>query len=94
MNQAGGLATSRPTIRRAIGATIRTAGNATIQLEYHARNHVAGKSSVTPTVEFVETPEMIADMIIDKKNPKTNGAKRAGIIRAPLIRHKTLQSTA
>lgn len=81
-------------MRRAIGATISTAGNATIQLEYHARNHVAGRSPDSPTAEIVETPEIIVDMIIDKKNPNTNGAKRAGITRLPLIRHKTIQSTA
>lgn len=65
-------------MRRAIGATISTAGNATIQLEYHARNHVAGRSPDSPTAEIVETPEIIVDMIIDKKKPEHKRGEAGG----------------
>lgn len=70
-------------MRRAIGATTSTAGKAMIQLEYHARNHTPGRSAVSPMADMVDTPEITADMIIDRKNPKAMGAKRGGITALP-----------
>ena len=67
-------ATSRPTIRRATGATTRTDGNATIQLLIHARAQIIGSAEDKPTADNVTTPEITADMIIDKTKPKTMGA--------------------
>lgn len=63
-----------------MGATINTAGKATTQLEYHALNQIPSKADVMPIADTVETPEITADIIIDRKNPKTIGAKRAGIM--------------
>lgn len=77
-----------------MGATISTAGKAMNQLEYHALNQTADKSAEIPTAEIVDTPEITADMIIDKKKPKAIGAKRAGIMARLSIHHMTWQSIA
>ena len=66
--------TSRPTIRRAMGATIRTEGKATSQLDNHAFNQMLDKTAPAPRAEMVETPEMSPDMISDRKKPKAMGA--------------------
>lgn len=68
-------------MRRAIGATTKTAGKAMIQLEHHALNQIPGSSAVNPTAVMVETPDITADMIIDRKKPKAIGARRAGIMQ-------------
>jgi hypothetical protein len=59
-----------------------------IQLEDQAVNQTPGRSAERPTAEIVETPEITADINMDKKNPKAIGAKRAGIMATPSIHHR------
>lgn len=65
-----------------------------IQLEYHAWNHVAGNADVNPSAVIVETPEITADMMIDTTKAKATGARRIGIIVAPLIHYRMSRSNA
>lgn len=49
------------------------------QLLIQASAQMPGRAADSPTADRVATPEMIADMIIDRQNPNTSGAKRCGI---------------
>ena len=72
--------TNRATMRRVIGATTKTAGKATAQLVIHDPNQWPGNSASTPKARHVAIPETMADIMPDRKKPKTMGANRAGII--------------
>ena len=57
-----------------MGATIRTEGKATTQLDSQAFTQMPDKTAPTPMAEMVETPEISPDMISDRKKPKAMGA--------------------
>jgi len=64
----------RSTIRRTIGATTKTVGNATVQDEIQADIHNPGKPSTKPIARAVAIPETMSDMKPDRRRPKTIGA--------------------
>ena len=72
--------TSRPTMRRVIGATNRTAGKATAHETAQLLIHSDGVPAPKPKARTVDSPDTIHDISPDKINLNRIGAKRAGII--------------
>jgi len=57
-------------MRRTIGATIRTAGNAISQEDSHARGQAEINSVKLPTVRKIASPDTINDIMPDNNSPK------------------------
>lgn len=70
---------SRATIRRTIGATIRTAGNAHAQATTKACIHLKKKPLTGPKFTKVKIPDTMNAISIDIKNANSSEAKRGGI---------------
>lgn len=70
--------TSLATIRRVNGATTRTTGNATAQLDAHDPSQAGAKAASGASARKVAMADTMADINPDRMNPKTTGAKRAG----------------
>lgn len=66
--------TMRSTIRRTIGATTSTVGNATTHDEIQADIYNPGNPSTTPIARAVAIPETTSDMKPERRRPKTIGA--------------------
>ena len=69
-----GAFTSNPTSRRAIGATMRTTGNAISQDGSQALIHVPKKPTTRPAWRKVAMPETRNDISAERMNPKRIGA--------------------
>jgi hypothetical protein len=74
--------TSFATMRRTIGATTSTAGNAHAHATKKACIHFARKLPIMPRFNSVKIPDMMNAIIMDMKNAKTTEVKRAGIMES------------